>query len=313
MGYFLRKLATLIITLFIVSLLAFLAFQVIPGDVAETMLGTSATPERVEQLREELGLNGSVISRYGRWLSNFLQGDMGVSYQYRMPVQDMLADKLPLTAGLVLLAGALMILVSIPLGVLTAHYAGGLLDRLLTVFNQICMAIPPVFLGILFSYLFGSLIQRLTAASFVSPAENFGAFILFMIFPALSIAVSRIAMAVKLLRSSLLDEMDKSYIRTAYSRGHSRHTALKTHALRNALVPVVVFLASSAAELMAGSIVIEQVFAIPGVGRLLIASISSRDFPVVQAIVVIMAAWVVLVNFLADIISQYIDPRVRLG
>lgn len=313
MKYLAKKLFTLIITLFIVSLLAFLAFQIIPGNAALLRLGTSGTPEQVEQLKQEMGLNRPIIVQYGDWLGSFLSGDMGISYTYNMPVEDMIAEKLPSTAALVLLGCLLMIGLSIPIGIFTARHAGGVVDRIMTVLNQILMSIPPVFVGILFSFVFGITLRVFIPGNFVSYEESFTQFLLFMFFPALSIALSRVAMTVKLLRASLLDEMDKNYIRTAFSRGHSRDTALRKHALRNSLVPVIVFMAVSAAEMVAAGIIIEQVFAIPGIGRLLIASIGTYDFPVVQAIVLILAAWVVVVNFIADILSQYIDPRVRLG
>ncbi|MDF2838935.1 MAG: nickel/peptide transporter permease protein [Evtepia sp.] len=313
MKYVARKLFTLIITLFIVSLLAFLAFQIIPSDAALSRLGTNATPEQVAQLQHELGLDRSVMVQYGDWLSDFLHGDMGISFKYNMPVKEMIMEKLPLTAVLVLLACFLMVALSFPIGVFTARHAGGVFDRIMTVLNQILMSIPPVFVGILLSFVFGTLFRVFNPGSFVSYNENVLRFLLFMLFPALSIAISRIAMSVKMLRASLLGEMDKNYIRTAYSRGHSRSTALRKHALKNAVIPVIVFIAVSAAEMVAGSIIIEQVFAIPGIGRLLLVSISNRDYPVVQAIVMILAFWVVIVNFLADILSQYIDPRVRLG
>lgn len=313
MKYLAKKLFTLIITLFIVSLLAFLAFQIIPGNAAILRLGTSGTPEQVERLKEEMGLNRPVVVQYGDWLGSFLTGDMGISYTYNMPVEEMIVEKLPSTVALVLLGCFLMVALSIPIGIFTARHAGGMVDRIMTVLNQILMSIPPVFVGILFSFVFGITLRVFIPGDFVSCEENFVQFLVFMFFPALSIALSRVAMTVKLLRSSLLDEMDKNYIRTAFSRGHSRDTALRKHALRNSLVPVIVFMAVSAAEMVAAGIIIEQVFAIPGIGRLLIASIGTYDFPVVQAIVLILAAWVVVVNFIADILSQYIDPRVRLG
>lgn len=313
MKYIAKKLFTLIITLFIVSLLAFLAFQIIPGNAAVLRLGTNGTPQQVEQLKEEMGLNRPIAIQYGDWLGSFLSGDMGVSYTYNMPVEDMIAEKLPSTVALVLLGCLLMVVLSIPIGIFTARHAGGVVDRVMTVLNQVLMSIPPVFVGILFSFVFGITLRVFIPGDFVSWDENITQFLVFMFFPALSIALSRVAMTVKLLRSSLLDEMDKNYIRTAFSRGHSRDTALRQHALRNSLVPVVVFMAVSAAEMVAAGIIIEQVFAIPGIGRLLIASIGTYDFPVVQAIVLILATWVVVVNFLADILSQYIDPRVRLG
>lgn len=311
MKYVVKKFLTLIITLFIVSLLAFLAIGAVPGDVVTSKLGTNATPEAVAEKRAELGLDKPIVVRYGRWLVDFLKGDMGISYSYNQPVQEMVMEKLPLTAVLVLMACVLMILLSFPIGVFTARYAGGIFDRVMTVLNQMIMAVPPVFVGILFSFLFGVIVRGIFPIKYISYEKSLSDFLLFMVLPALSIAISRTAMTVKMLRTSLLEEMDKSYIRTAYSRGHNRSTVLRRHALRNAVVPVIMFMAASAAEMIAASIIIEQVFAIPGIGSLLLSSIGNRDFPVVQAIVVLMAFWVVMVNFIADIISQWVDPRIR--
>lgn len=313
MKYVLRKLTTLIITLFIVSLLAFLAFQVIPGSPATRMLGTNATPEKIAALEAELGFDRPVLVRYGHWVLDFIRGDWGISYSYSMPVKDMILEKLPTTATLVILAFLLVVLASFPLGVATAKREGSGLDRVITVVNQICMSIPPVFVGILLSFVFGITLKVFVPGNFVTFSESPGRFLVYMIFPAIAVALSRIAMTVKMLRSSILDEMNKDYIRTAFSRGRTRADALRRHALRNALIPVVAFLAVTAAELVAGTIVVEQVFAVPGVGRLLLASISGRDFPVAQAIVVLLAAWVVIVNFIADILYQYMDPRIRIS
>ncbi len=313
MKYILRKLTTLIITLFMVSLLAFLAFQVIPGSPATRMLGTNATPEKIAALESELGIDQPVLVRYGHWVLDFVRGDWGTSYSYHMPVKDMILEKLPATATLVILAFLLVVLVSFPLGVATARREGGRLDRFITVFNQVCMSIPPVFVGILLSFVFGITLRVFVPGRFVTFSESPGRFLVYMIFPAIAVALSRIAMTVKMLRASILEEMGKDYIRTAFSRGRTRVDALRRHALRNALVPVVAFLAVTVAELVAGTIVVEQVFTVPGVGRLLLASISGRDFPVAQAIVVLLAAWVVLVNFIADILYQYMDPRIRIS
>lgn len=312
MKYVLRKLTTLIITLFIVSLLAFLAFQVIPGSPATRMLGTNATPEKIAALEAELGFDKPVLVRYGDWMMDFIQGDWGTSYSYSLPVKDMILEKIPATATLVLLAFLMVVLLSFPLGIATAKREGSRLDRVITVVNQICMSIPPVFVGILLSFVFGITLKVFVPGSFVTFSENPGQFLVYMIFPAIAVALSRTAMTVKMLRSSILDEMNKDYIRTAFSRGRTRADALRRHALRNALIPVIAFLAVTAAELVAGTIVVEQVFAVPGVGRLLLASISGRDFPVAQAIVVLLAAWVVIVNFIADILYQYMDPRIRI-
>lgn len=313
MKYLTKKIFTLIITLFIVSLLAFLAFQIIPGDVTISLLGTNATPEQIAELRAALGLDQPALPRYFRWLGNFVRGDMGISHIYNLPVRQMISQKLPITLVLTLMAFVMTVLFSFPLGMLAARKEGGVFDRVLTVMNQICMSVPPIFVGILLCFFFGITLRVFVPGNFISYQENWGKFLLYMLFPAFSIALSRIAMTVKMLRSSVLKEMGQDYIRTAYSRGHGRLAAMKTHAVRNAMIPVIAFLAVTMAEMVANCIVIEQVFTVPGIGRLLLASISNRDFPVAQAIVVILAFWVVIVNFIADVLYQYMDPRIRLG
>ena len=224
MKFILRKILTLIITLFIVSLLAFLAFQVIPGSPATSMLGTNATPETVAELEAELGLDDPVLVRYARWVGDFVQGDWGTSYSYSLPVKDMVLEKLPATATLVLLGFAITVAASFPIGIATAKRAGGKLDRAITVFNQVCMSIPPVFVGILLCFVFGITLRVFVPGRFVTFGEDPGGFLLYMLFPALAVALSRIAMTVKMLRSSILDEMEKDYIRTAFSRGWTRWT-----------------------------------------------------------------------------------------
>ena len=312
MKYVAEKFLTLIITLFIVSLLAFLAFQVIPGDPTTKMLGTEATQEAVAALRAELGLDKPVPVRYWNWLTAFLTGDMGTSYSYHMPVGEMLSEKLTITAILTILSFAFTVILSIPLGILAGSVRSKALDWLITAFDQVVMSIPSFFIGILACFLFGIVFRLFTPGNFVSYTQDWGACIAYLLFPALSIAIPRIAMTVKMLRGAILNELGQDYVRTAQSRGNSRRAILQRHVLQNALIPVITFLAVSAAEIMTGSIIIEQVFTIPGVGRLLLASISNRDFPVVQAIVVILAAWIVVVNFVADLLYQLVDPRIRL-
>ena len=312
MKYIFKKLCTLIITLFIVSLLAFCAFQLI-GDPVTAMLGTNATPERVAELQHELGFDRPLLVRYGEWLINFLHGDMGTSYSYHLPVTEMVSQKLPITFILTMMSFVLTVVVSIPLGILTAKREGGLFDRIMTVLDQIVMSIPSFFIGILLTCIFGLVLHVFQPGSFDAAQKDPLQFFIYMLFPALSIAIPRIAMTVKMLRASILEQMSQDYIRTAYSRGHDRNGVLWGHALRNALIPVVTFVAVSVAEMVAGSIVVEQIFSLPGIGRLLLTSIGSRDFPVVLAIVVILALWVVVVNFIADVLYQYIDPRIRLN
>lgn len=312
MKYVVKKLIALIITLFAVSVLAFFAFQIISGDPTTKMLGTEATPEAIAALRAELGLDRNVVIRYLDWLFSFLQGDFGMSYNYRMPVSQMLADKLPISVLLTFMGFGFTMLLSIPLGLLAGSIRSKILDRAFAVSNQVVMSIPAFFIGILVCYFFGTLSHLFVPGNFTSYTVSWKACITYLIFPALSIAIPRIAMTVKLLRASILDQQGLDYVRTAKSRGCNPTVILLRHVTRNAMVPVVTFLAVSAAEIMTGSIIIEQIFTVPGIGRLLLASISNRDFPVVQAIVVLMASWIVLVNFLADILNQFVDPRIRL-
>ncbi len=312
MRYILKKLGMLIVTLLLVSVLAFLAFQIIPGDPTTKLLGTSATPEKVEALRETLGLTGSVPARYWRWLTGMLRGDPGVSYAYQQPVRELLADKLPVTLCLSAMSFLFVLLISIPAGVGLAWRANSLVDRFFGVLNQILMSVPSFFIGILFTFLFGLVLKWFTPGEFISYKESVGGFLLNLIFPALAIALPKCTMVVKLLRGNLLSEYGKDYARTAYSRGNDTRGVIRRHLLRNAMLPVVTFLAFTLADIVAGSIIVEQIFTISGLGRLLLSAIGNRDYPVVQAIIVILATIVIVVNTLADVVNQYLDPRLRL-
>lgn len=313
MKYVAKRLAMLLLTMVIVSFLAFAAFSLISGNAAEIMLGTQATPERLAALEQELGLDRPLLVRYGAWLAGFFTGDLGVSIIYKQPVWELLAPKVGVTLCLSLLSFLLIAALSIPLGVWSARRAGGWLDGLRTAFNQLCMAVPPFFTGILLSWLFSTTLKWFVHGNFPELKTDFSGALRYMLFAAVSMAIPRVAMTVRMLRSTIFSEMRKDYVRTAISRGNDRGGILRRHVLKNALVPVVTFLAQTMAELVAGGIVVEQVFAIPGLGRLLVASISNRDYPVVQAIVVILAFWVVLAGTVADLINQRIDPRLRLG
>ena len=313
MTYVLKKTGVLIVSLILISLLAFLAFQIIPGDPTTKLLGTDWTPERAEALREQLGLNGNIFARYFQWLKGLLSGDPGISYSYFMPVKEVMQGKIQVTAALSLLSWFLVMLFSIPLGILLARFQGSPLERTGLVLNQVFMAVPPFFLGMLFTYLFGLLLKWFTPGAYVPFSDSFWGATGYMVFPALAVAIPKAAKTAKLLRSSILNEMNKDYVRTAYSRGNSRWAVLRDHVLRNAMLPVITYLAMSLADTVAGSIIVEQVFALPGLGRLLLSSIGNRDFPVAQCIVVIIAFVVVFMNYLADIVTQYVDPRVRLN
>lgn len=306
-----KKALLLVGTLFLVTALAFVAFSVIPGDPTDTVLGLNATEEQVAALREELGLDMPLWKRYLNWIGEFITGDFGVSYNFDMPVSELLADRMIPTLTLAGMSFVLILCISFPIGILSAQYKGKFADKLLIVCNQISMSIPNFIMGIGIVFLLGYVLNLFQPGGYRSPQEGIGGYILYMLFPSLAIAIPKSAMTAKMLRGSVLAEEGADYLRTAYSKGNSRFSAMWHHVLRNAMIPIVSFLTTTIAELIAGSIVIEKVFSIPGMGQMLISSISNRDYPVVQAIIVIMALIIVLCNFLADILYRIIDPRLK--
>lgn len=312
MKFFIKKLITLIITLLLISFLTFTAFSVIPGDAALSRLGKDASEQQVEALREEMGLNDSLPVRYVRWIGGAVTGDFGVSYRYEgISVSSLLSDRLPVTVLLSVIALVIILVCSVPLGIASARHAGEWGDIVTNQLTQIIMAIPPFFLGMILTYVFGLILHLFQPGKFIQPSENLGEAVKYLFFPALAIALPKIAMVVKFLRNSVISEMNKDYVRTAFSKGNTRTGVLYSHILKNALIPVITFFALVIAEILAGSIIVEQVFSVPGIGRLLISSISNRDYPVVQAIVLYITAVVVIINFIVDVLYQFLDPRVK--
>ena len=314
MKYIGKRFITLIITLLCISAVTFAAFSVIPGNASLTRLGTDATPEQVAALEHELGLDQPVTTRYIQWLSGAVRGDFGMSYKYdNTTVASLLTSRLAVTVLLAAMSFLMILLISIPLGILSARFSGKFLDAAINIITQITMAIPSFFLGIILTYIFGLVLKWFQPGKFVQLDESVSGCVRYLIFPAIAVALPKIAMVVKFLRNSVLSEMGQDYVRTAYSRGNNEHAVLYRHVLKNAFIPVVTFMALIIAEILAGSIIVEQVFSVPGVGRLLITAISDRDYPVVQAIVTYVTALVVIINFLVDVVYQLIDPRVRMG
>ena len=313
MKYALKRILQFMLTMVIVSFLAFVAFDLISGDPATALLGTEATEEALAALRSEMGLNQPLLVRYGQWLAGFFTGDLGTSYVYHQSVSEIIAPKIVVTLLLSLTSFLMILLVSIPLGLSSAKRSGGILEALSSAVNQLCMAVPPFFTGMLLSYGFGIILKWFMPGNFPSVTEDFGGAMKHIFFAAIAISIPRIAMTVRMLKSTIQSEMRKDYVRTAISRGNDRSAVLRVHVLKNSLVPVITFLAQTMAEIVAGGIVVEQVFSIPGLGRMLVSSISNRDYPMVQAIIVILALWVVLSGTIADLVNQRIDPRLRLG
>ncbi|MCD8039306.1 MAG: ABC transporter permease [Lachnospiraceae bacterium] len=313
MKYFLRKFVTMAVTILCISFLVYLAFDIIPGDAALAALGTDVEPARLEALREQMGLNRPLIERYFDWLCDFCRGDFGTSYKYNLPVADMIASKLPVTVIMALISFVIMVAVSLPVGIYTAKHSGGRIDRIITIINQVMMSVPHFFMGIIITYVFGMVLKLFTPGGFVSYDVDFLGFISYIIFPCMAIALPKTAMSVKLLRGSCIEESRKDYVRTAYSKGNNTSRVLYGHVLKNAMIPVITLWGMTLADMLVGSIVIEQVFNIPGIGRILLTSISYRDYPVVEAVIVLIALVVVVANFCVDIIYGIMDPRINVG
>ena len=232
MKYFLKKLMTLIITLLLISFLSFTAFSVIPGDAALSRLGKDATEEQIENLREEMGLNDPIPERYGRWLLGVAEGDFGESYRYQgVSVSSLLADRLPVTVLLAVISLAIILVCAIPLGIISARYSGSVLDILINQVTQILMAVPAFFLGIILTYVFGLILHFFQPGKFTAPTENLAASAKYLFFPALAVALPKIAMVVKFLRNSVISELNKDYVRTARSRGNTENAVLYGHVI----------------------------------------------------------------------------------
>ena len=313
MKYVLKKIITLLLALFLISVIVFFAFSVLPADAAVAKLGTDATPERLEQLREEMGLNKSVFERYGIWLSGAVKGDFGKSLQYtNKTVTSLVGARLGNSAILSLISFVMVIVFSIPIGIFSAKRRSSIGRGAMTTVTQITMGIPSFFLGVLITYLFAILLKLFKLGNFVSPSKSFWGAVGYLIFPAMAIALPKIAMTVKFLTTSIRTELHKEYVRTAYAKGQTRNGVLYKHVLINAMIPVVTFLGVIVAEIVAGSLIVEQVFSVPGIGTLLITAITNRDYPVVEACVLLIAFFVILINFAVDMIYKAIDPRVTV-
>lgn len=311
MNYFIKKTIALLATLLVAAFLTFLAFEVIPSDAALTKLGMDATEEEVEALREAMGLNRSLPVRYGDFLLGAVRGDFGDSVQYGIPVTELLANRFGVTIGLALLSFVLIVGISVPVGILAARAKTKTGEGFFAFLTQIMMAVPPFFLGMLITLLFGIVLRWFVPGSYVAAGDDFFGFLRFMIFPAMAVAIPKIGMTVRFLQSSLKEQMQADYVRTAKSKGCTKRRVLWAHVLRNAMIPVVTFLTMVMAEILAGSIVIEQVFNLSGIGRLLAVSISGRDYPVVRAIVLYTTAVVVVLNYGADMLCRFLDPRIK--
>jgi peptide/nickel transport system permease protein len=312
MGLFLfKRLITLIATLVGASIVVFMVLEILPGNAAQVLLGPDASAEAVQALAAKLGIDQPPVQRYFHWVGGMLTGDLGVSYAYSTPVAEIVLERLSLTVPLALIAMAITSVIALVAGIYAAARHNKLGDVGVMGLSQIGIAIPNFWFAILLILLFSVHLQWLSAGGFPGWDEGVLNGIKSLLLPAVSLAVVQAAILARITRSAVLEVSREDFVRTARAKGVSRRGTMWGHVLRNAMIPVVTIMGLQFAELLAGTIVVENVFYLPGLGRLIFQSISNRDLIVVQNCVMLLAAMVVIVNFVVDLLYAAIDPRVK--
>ena len=306
--YLIKRLGSLIASLFVASLVIFACIEIVPGDPASFMLGVNAQPDTINALREELGLNTSHTQRYVSWISGLLKGDLGTSYTYRSPVSDIVADRLQVSVPLALYALTLTILIAFPVGVLAAAWRGSAVDLFVMGATQLGIAVPNFWFAILMVIVFAINLGWFSAGGFPGWDAGILAVIKALTLPAVALALPQASILARVMRSSLLDTLSEDYIRSARAKGLSRRQVMWRHALRNAMIPVLTIIGLQFSFLLAGAIIIDNVFFLPGLGRFVFHAITQRALIVVEGVVVLLVFAVVFVNFLVDLPSAWVVP-----
>lgn len=310
--YVTKRLGSLCLSLIVASLVIFACIEIVPGDPASFMLGINAQPDTIQALRVELGLDQSLAQRYLGWVGGLLGGDMGTSYTYRTPVSDIVKDRLQVSLPLALYALTLTVVVAFPVGILAAARRGSVTDITVMGATQLGVAIPNFWFAILMVILFAINLRWFSAGGF--PGWDVGIFpaMKALTLPAIALALPQASILARVMRSSLLDTLSEDYMRTARAKGLTRRQVLWRHALRNAMIPVLTIIGLQFSFLLAGAIIIENVFFLPGLGRLVFQAITQRDLIVVESVVMLLVFAVILLNFFVDIAYAWVDPRLRV-
>jgi peptide/nickel transport system permease protein len=298
------------VTLLFVSALVFVVVRVLPGDPAELILGVERNPETLERLRRSLGLDRPLPVQYVAWLAGALRGDLGISIQYDVPVGRLIISRLPVTLPLTLLAAGFMIAVALPLGVYAATRYRRTADYLAMVVSQLGIAVPSFWSGLLLILIFSVHLGWFRSGGFEGWTSGVWPGLKSLLLPALALGLFQAAVLVRATRSAVLDVMREDFVRTARAKGLTERRVIALHTLRNALVPIITVIGLQLGQLMAGSIVLESVFALPGLGRLALGAITARDLPVVQGVTLFVAGSIVFINFAVDLAYVLVDPRI---
>ncbi|WP_029003291.1 ABC transporter permease [Azorhizobium doebereinerae] len=307
----LRRGAGLVLTLLVMSLAIFLVMEVLPGDPAAIQLGTSGRADTLAALRQSMGLDQPAVVRYLAWISGMLRGDFGTSFTYGVPVAGLIAERLAVTLPLALMAIVLSTAIALPLGVIAAARNGTAVDHGATLFTQICVAVPNFWIGLVLILLFSSQLGWFPAGGFPGWEAGLGAGLKALLLPAVALALPQSAILARVTRAAVLDVLNEDFVATARAKGLNRSAALWRHVVPNALVPVVTIMGLQFSFLIAGAVLVENVFVLPGLGRLAFQALAQRDLLVIRDVVLLFAGLVVVVNFLVDMAYLALDPRLR--
>ena len=306
-----KRIAVGLTTLFVASMVVFAVLEIVPGDPAQLMLGMNATEEALAALREQMGLDQPVVARYLGWVGGLLVGDFGRSFTYSSPVIELIAERAVVSLPLALMALVLSTAIAIPVGLFAAARRGKAADTLAMGAAQFGVAVPNFWFALILIYVFAVWLRLVPAGGFSGWENGLLSGLRALLLPAIALALPQAAILARVTRSALLEVLGEDYIRTARAKGMPRNAVLWRHALRNAMIPVLTILGLQFAFLLAGTIIIENVFYLPGLGRLVFQAITQRDLIVVEGVVMLLVASVVIVNILVDICYALVDPRLR--
>jgi len=314
LAYVFRRLFSAIPTVLLVTFMVFIAIHIVPGDVVDIMLGTQnyLTESQIEELYSEYGLDKPLIVQYGIWVKNLFTFNLGTSLRTGRPVTDLIRERFPITLELAVFSLSFALLFGIPMGIISATKRNGFLDNFVRVIGLIGLSSPSFWVGAILIVLFSGAFQDFNLFGYVRPGVDFLSNLQVMFLPSLTMGLMVAAQILRITRTSMLDVLNQDYVRTAKAKGVSMRNVIVKHSLRNALIPVVTLSGIQLGYLLGGTIVIESMFALPGMGRLLLQVVNERDYPVVQGIVLFIGILIVLLNIVVDIIYTLIDPRVEL-
>ncbi len=311
LGYLLRRVLAAIPVMGVVALFVFLLLRLTPGDPAAVIAGDNATSDQIDAIRAKLGLNEPIWTQFAIWIGDVLQGNFGESFFFKKTVAELIAQRVEPTLALAVCTLIIAIATAVPLGVLAAYRQGSLLDRIVMGFSVLGFSVPVFVVGYALIYLFSIRLNWLPVQGYQPLSEGFGGFLQRLILPSLTLSVIYIALIARITRTSVLEVLGEDYIRTARAKGLTNRVVLMRHALRNAAVPIVTVIGLGIALLIGGVVVTESVFSIPGLGRLTVDAVLARDYPTVQAVILLFSLAYVLINLLVDVAYPLLDPRIR--